>query len=206
MVPSGNVDTPAAPGHVQEAFSSGQSEPNAADERQVSPTNPSPSAPSISYDAEPGGTTLLTLSKPLPLSVSSDKADNPYILDHVREPARLSTHALDPGSASEDTSNQKPTVPTTPNAILRGIAESSNTYLPLKSVAKRLCSILDNCEVQSPYHIFSPHCLQLCQRSAVNERAIESLASRVEPLSRSLCVPIHVGDINERERENDLKQ
>jgi hypothetical protein len=128
------------------------------------------------------------------------------VLDRVREPARLSTHALDPGSASEDTSNQKSTAPTTPNAILRGIAESSDTYLPLKSVAKRLCSILDNCEVQSPYHIFSPHCLQLCQRTGVNERAIESLASRVEALSRSLCTPIHASDINERERENDLKQ
>ena len=40
----------------------------------------------------------------------------------------------------------------------------------------------------------------------VNEQAIELLAPRLRALSRSLCEPIPVGDVNESEREKKLEQ
>ena len=100
--------------------------------------------------------------QPLPVTVSSSDADNPPVLDRIRELARSSTHALDPGFASENTSNQKSTTLTTPDVILRGAGEFSNAYLLLKSAAKCLSSILDNCEVRFPSRAFSPQYLQLC--------------------------------------------
>ena len=39
----------------------------------------------------------------------------------------------------------------------------------------------------------------------VNKQAIEWLAPRIRMLSKSLCAPIPVDDINERERENKLE-
>ena len=154
IVSPGNVDTPAVPGHVQEALSSNQSEPNAADKQEVNPLNSSPiqSAPSISLGAESGGTPLSTLSQPLPVAVSSRNTDNPPVLDRVQEPAKSPTHLLDSGAPSEDTSNRKSTASVTPNLILRGVKESSGAYPPLKSVARCLCIVLDNCEVQFPSH------------------------------------------------------
>jgi hypothetical protein len=133
------------------------------DQQKVNPLNPSPAlfAPSISHGAESGGTTLSTPSQPLPVTVSSPDTDNPPILDRVQEPARLPTHLLDSGAPSEDTLNRKSTASATPNLILRGVEESSGAYPPLKSVARCLCLVLDNCEVQSPSHTFNLQSLQL---------------------------------------------
>ena len=90
------------------------------------------------------------LSQPLLVTVSSDNAGNPPVLDSVREPAKLLTDALDPDVVSEDTSHRKPTVSAATKSILRGMEESPNTYPPLKSVAGCLGAILDKCEVRSP--------------------------------------------------------
>jgi len=40
----------------------------------------------------------------------------------------------------------------------------------------------------------------------VNEYAIEALALRVKQLSEDLSVPIPPGDVNEKERTNELEQ
>jgi hypothetical protein len=148
------VDTPAAPGHVQEALSSDKSEP----EHEIILANPSPtpSAPSMLHGAESGGTTLSTLSQPLPGTVSSGNAGNPPVLDYVQEPAKSLTHPPDPGAVFEEVLDRKSTVSAIPNVILHEVEESSNAYSPLKSVARYLCVILDNCEVRSPTHTFNP--------------------------------------------------
>ena len=85
---------------------------------------------------------------PQPLPVPSSTTDNPPDLDCVREPAKSSIHALNPGATLEDLSNRKSTVSATADAILRGVEESSNAYPLLKSVARHLCLVLDNSEVQ----------------------------------------------------------
>jgi hypothetical protein len=154
IVSSGNVDSPAAPGHVQEALCSDQNEP----EQEANPVDPSPapSVPSISHGGESGSTTLPTLPQPLSVTVSLANADSPPILDHVQEPSKSSTHLLDPGVTSEDTPNRNSTLSTAIISILRGVGESSEAYPPLKSVARCLCVILDKCEVRSPFCTFNP--------------------------------------------------
>jgi hypothetical protein len=146
------VNSPAVPGHVQAALSSDQSEPNATDKQKVNPADPSPapSAPSISHGGGSGGTTLSMPPQPLPEIISSDNVDQPPVLDRVREPAKLSTDALDPCAVSEDALHRKPTVSAATKSILRGMEESSSTYPPLKPFARCLCAILDKYEVQSP--------------------------------------------------------
>jgi hypothetical protein len=155
----GNVGTPALPVHIQEALSSDQSELNAADKREVNPADPSPvpSVSLISHGVEPDSTTLSTLSQPLPVTVYSGDTDlNPPISDRVQEPVKLSTNVLDPGAASEDTSNRKSTASVIATSILRGVEDSSDAYPPLKSIARHLCVILDNCEVQAISPTFNP--------------------------------------------------
>jgi hypothetical protein len=157
IISSGNVDAPAAPGHIQEALSPDQREPNAADTQEVDPVDPSPAppAPSILHSAESGSALLSMSPQPLPVTVPSSTTDNPPDLDCVREPAKSSIHALNPGATSEDLSNRKSTTSATANAILRGVEESSNAYPLLKSVAKHLCLVLDNSEVQLPTFTFN---------------------------------------------------
>ena len=151
---SGNMDTSAAPGHLQEALSPDQSKP----EHEINPADPSfaPSNPSISQGAESGGITLSAFPQPLPGTVSSGNTNNYPILEYIQEAVKSSTHPLDPGAMSEEVSNQKSTASATPSVILRGVEESSNAYSPLKSVAGCLRVILDNCEVRSLLHIQSP--------------------------------------------------
>ena len=146
----GCIEILGIPAHVQEALIPDQSDLDTSDEWEVNPTDPSPapSTSSILYNMESGGTTPLMLSQPLPVIVSSGNPDNPPILERVPEPAKSSTHLLDPGLASEGTSSRK-SISVTTSAILHGVEESSGTYPPLKSVARHLCLVLDNCEVWS---------------------------------------------------------
>jgi hypothetical protein len=154
-----NVDTPTTPVHIQEAPSSDRSELK----QEVNPVHPSPtpSTPSVSYSAEFDGAMLSTLSQPLPVTISSSNTDNPSALDHVQEPTKSSIHALGPGAAFEDTSSRNSAASTTPNTIFRRAGESLNAYLLLKSVARCLCLILDNCEVRYPSCTFDPQSSQL---------------------------------------------
>jgi len=48
--------------------------------------------------------------------------------------------------------------------------------------------------------------LKLSQQSEVDEQAIELLAPRLRVLFESLCAPIPLDDIEEEERERELKQ
>ena len=89
-------------------------------------------------------------SQPLSETISSDNADNPSVLDRVREPTESSIHPLDPSAAPKDTLHRKPTVFTTTKSILRGIEESPNTYPLLKPVGRCLRAILDKYKVWFP--------------------------------------------------------
>jgi hypothetical protein len=104
------VDTPVVSDDVQEAFTFDQSEPNAEDEGEGNPADPSP-APSISHGAESGGTTLSTLFQLLSVSDSSGGTENPAILDRIREFIESSIHPFDPDTVSESTSNLRSWTP-----------------------------------------------------------------------------------------------
>jgi hypothetical protein len=143
-----DIDIPAVPGHIEEALSSYQSEPK----REFNPADTSPTtppAPSISHGAEPSSTSPSTTLQPLPATISSGSADNSPVLNRIREPAKPSTHTLDSSTASEDTLNRKSAASAAANAMLHLVEESPVAYPPLKSVAKHLRLILDNCKVQS---------------------------------------------------------
>jgi len=86
------------------------------------------------------------------------------------------------------------------------VRDSAGAFGPLKSLARSLCLILDNCEVLHSSRAFHPPCLWSFQRTDVNECAIESLAPRVKMLSESLSDPILPGDVNEKERAKKLEQ
>lgn len=191
------MDTPAVSDDVQEAFTFDQSEPDAADKGEGNPANPSPT-PSISHGVESGGTTLSMLFQLLSVSDSSGGTENPATLDRIREFIESSIHPFDPDTVFESTSK--------PSVMLHEVVGSPVAYPPLKSIARRLCVVVDNCQVQPSSCAFNPWCLQPHQQTKVNIQAVESLVSCISRLSKSLCAPIPVGDVNERGRENKLKQ
>ena len=63
-----------------------------------------------------------------------------------------------PNSAASDETqqNQNAIASAEAKSALCRVEDSSNAYLPLKSVAKELCFILDNCEVQYPLQTLNP--------------------------------------------------
>ena len=63
-------------------------------------------------------------------------------------------------AADETQQNRNSTASAEAKSTLRRVAESPNSYPPLKSVAENLCFILDNCEVWPPFCIFDPQSLQ----------------------------------------------
>ena len=85
--------------------------------------------------------------------------------------------------------------------LLRGVGGG-----PLKYIARGLCFILDNCEVHPLSCTFSLRHLRSFQQIEVDKQAVESLAPRIKTLSESLCEPIPLGDVNEREREKKLER
>ena len=90
--------------------------------------------------------------------------------------------------------------------LLCGVRDSTNGFVPLKSIAGHLCFVLENCQVRPPLCTFGPSCLWSFQQTEVNGQAIELLAPRVKALSESLSAPIQPGDINEKERGKKLEQ
>ena len=56
-------------------------------------------------------------------------------------------------ATDETQQNRRPAASPETKLILRRVKESPNAYPPLKSVAERLCFILDNCEVWPLSHI-----------------------------------------------------
>ena len=83
----------------------------------------------------------------LQMTVPSGDSDNPAIPKGDREPPQLSSHAPDPSVVDEDKPNLESTTTSTTKSLLRGVSESANAYLPLKTIAQGLCLILDNCKV-----------------------------------------------------------
>ena len=90
--------------------------------------------------------------------------------------------------------------------LLRVVRDSADGFGPLKSVAGGLCLVLESCGVWPPYNWFNPQCSQSFQQTEVDKQAIELLVPQVKVLSESLCVPIPLGDVNERERERERER
>ena len=125
--------------------------------------------------------------------------------DHVQEGIPPNESVEPSIAANENKRNWKSTASETAKLLLRGVRESADAFPPLKSVAGGLCFILENFEVGSPPHTPS-HLLQVSQRTRGNEQAIESLAPRVEALSKLLCAPVSEGDAKEQERRKKLER
>ena len=92
----------------------------------------SPSPPSLSNEAEPGGA-CSSFTSPTDLTVSSP-SDN--------------VDTAEPGSAVDKKSDWKSTTFATAKLLLRGVRDSADAFGPLKSVVGGLCFILENCEVR----------------------------------------------------------
>ena len=92
--------------------------------------------------------------------------------------------------------------------LLCGVRDSKNAFVPLKSIAGHLYSILENCQVWPPPCTLSPQYLSLWtfQQTDVNGQAVELLAPQVKILSESLSAPIRPGDIREKHRGEKLEQ
>jgi len=135
----------------------------------------------------------------LPLIVSLDNADDPAAPDQVQE--ALSPNQSEPNAAGE---NKWKTASATTKMLLRGVKESADAFPPLKSVAGGLYFILENWEVRPYFHTHYSQSLQVPQQTKANEKAIESLADRVNTLSASLCTPVSEGDKREESRRKEL--
>lgn len=138
-----------------------------------------------------------------PLTVPSGNPDSSAIYHRVQEPAQPSNHVPGPCVGDEDVLNLKSNTTSEAKSSLLGVKESARGFPPLKFVAGGLCLVLDSCEVRFPSNTFNLYCSQLLQQTEVNREAIELLAPRIKILSESLCAPIPLGDVNEKEREED---
>ena len=107
-------------------------------------------------------------------------------------------------SATAEKNESKSTSPTF--NLLCGVRDSVNSFGPLRSIARALCFILENCMVCPLHCMFSLECSQYSQQTEVDIQAIELLAPRIRLLSESLCAPIKLGDANEEERGKELEQ
>ncbi|KAF9777727.1 hypothetical protein BJ322DRAFT_520240 [Thelephora terrestris] len=98
--------------------------------------------------------------------------------------------AAEPGAITDEKkSNWKPTASAAAKLLLRGVRDTADAFGPLKSVAGGLCFILENFE-----------------RTKTNQRDIETLAPRVKALAEQLCEPVPEGDVEERERREQLEE
>ena len=141
----------------------------------------------------------------LPLIVPLDDMGTSIVHDRVPD-------VLCPGqnvelhvAMDENEPDGKPTVSSTVE-LLCGVRDAANGFGLLRSIAGTLCSIFEYCKVCPHSHMSNPKCLQSLQQTQVDIQAIELLAPRIKIISASLCVPIHLGDTNEKEREKKLKQ
>ena len=134
----GNEDTQKGSGDVDEKeVSQGHSGSN-PDTKVTVGSGPdqgvhsSPSPPSLSNEAEPGGAcSSFTSPTDLTISYPSDNVDT-----------------AEPGSVVDKKSDWKSTTFATAKLLLRGVRDSADAFGPLKSVVGGLCFILENCEVR----------------------------------------------------------
>jgi len=93
----------------------------------------------------------------LSLTVSSENIDASTAPDYVPEGLRSDKHVTPSVTADEKESYRESTVSATAE-LLRGMRDSASAFGPLKSIARFLCFILDNCEVRPPL-TFDSRCL-----------------------------------------------
>ena len=79
-----------------------------------------------------------------PQAVGSDGTGQPRIQLYEKGHADLRPNAA---TAGETQRNRKPIASAEAKSVLRGIKESTNSYPPLRSIARDLWFILDSCEV-----------------------------------------------------------
>ena len=96
---------------------------------------------------------------------SADNVNPSTVSDHV--PVTLQRNKC---NTAADELNWKSTASAVAKLLLRGVKDSADTFDPLKSVAKGLCFILENCEVRSSIRI---RCLALTGAPA-NESELTS--------------------------------
>jgi len=114
------------------------------------------SSPSTMYSID---STWTSLFLPLALIVPSDTVGTSDLPDHEPEVVRLDETPEPSVAPDEKESDCKPTASATAE-LLRGVIDSPGGFGPLKSVARSLCSILDNCDVWSPSSTFDSQCLR----------------------------------------------
>jgi len=162
----------------------------------------SSSAPSTPRSGEPDGMRTRQLWSP-PLTISSDNI-NTTVPDHAPE-GPYPDVSVEQSAATNETMLGGGSTSVTVK-LLCVVRDSVNGFGPLKSIARGLCLVLENCGVWLSSCRFNSQCSQLFQHTGVDEQAIELLAPQVKVLSESLCVPIPPGDISERGREKERER
>ena len=81
-----------------------------------------------------------------PLIVSSDDADASTIPHHVPEVPHPD-ESVESGAAADDSIPGWESTTSATAKLLRGVRDAVNAFIPLKSIAGHLYSILENCQV-----------------------------------------------------------
>ena len=134
------------------------------------------------------------------LDTASYCLDPSSVPDHLQEVPCPDESVETSAATDQNTSDCEPSMSATVE-LLRAVGDG-----PLKSIAQGLCFILENCKVHPLSCTSSPQCLRLPQQTEVDKQAVEALAPRIKALSESLCEPIPLGDVNEKERERKLER
>ena len=106
-----------------------------------------PSEETKNKGEELGGSDPVNLGRPQPMPAHCVHEQGENLT--LRKESHSGWHP-DSVTADESRENQNLTASAEAKSTLRRITESSNVYLPLRSVAKDLCLILDNCGVWPP--------------------------------------------------------
>ena len=127
--------------------------------------------------------------------------------DRKRNNASSADGATDPRAAPKSQLDPKSLEVSGVKSILHGVNESPDAFPPLKSTAKTLCFILDNCKVQPPFGLlFELETLCWSQNAVVCHQRIESLAPDVQELVQLLGSPASGNRDKEQERRNTLEK
>ena len=139
------------------------------------------------------------------LIISPDDPDTSTIPHHVPQVLRPDK-SVELGVAAADSELGRKSVVSATAKLLCVVRDSKGAFVPLKSIAGLLYSILENCQVWLPLCTLSSYCLWPFKQTEVDAQAIELLAPRLKVLSNSLCAPIHKDDVNEKGRAEELEQ
>ena len=124
---------------------------NGADEEKFGQGYHSLSTPSIPHGGEPDGGMGMQLFQLLILILSSDNSDTSTIPHNVPEVPRPDESVESWVTADDGELGEKSVVSAT-GKLLREVRDSKNAFVPLKSIAGHLYSILENCQVWPPLY------------------------------------------------------